>query len=189
MTSDPVELLLEKLCGGDDAAAAEVFRTYEPYLRKVVRRQLTPQLRTKFDSTDIVQSVWVDMLRGFRTSGRRFPSAGHLRAFLVRATHNRFIDRLRQQRGALEGQQVVENLDVGASSPEPRPSEVAQANDLWDRMLALCPPAHRQVLQLKREGLTLAEIGARAGLHPDSVRRILRDLARELAVRPVGTEA
>jgi RNA polymerase sigma-70 factor (ECF subfamily) len=39
------------------------------------------------------------------------------------------------------------------------------------------------VLVLRREGLPLAEIAARTGLHEGSVRRILRRLARELALR------
>ena len=55
MTSDALDDLLEKLGSGDDAAAEEVFRAYEPYLRVVVRRMLPPNLRPKFDSVDVVQ--------------------------------------------------------------------------------------------------------------------------------------
>ncbi len=46
----------------------------------------------------------------------------------------------------------------------------------------LCPPAHRDLLDLKRRGFPLAEIATRTGLHESSVRRILYDLARKLAV-------
>jgi RNA polymerase sigma-70 factor (ECF subfamily) len=60
---------------------------------------------------------------------------------------------------------------------------VVQAEELWDTMLDLCPPEHHPVLVLRREGLPLAEIAARTGLHEGSVRRILRRLARELALR------
>ena len=45
----------------------------------------------------------------------------------------------------------------------------------------LCPPAHHNLLELKRQGFPLAEIAARTGLHESSVRRILYDLARRLA--------
>jgi RNA polymerase sigma-70 factor (ECF subfamily) len=48
-------------------------------------------------------------------------------------------------------------------------------------MLAECRPAHRELLQLKREGLSVAEIASRTGLHEDSIRRILRDLACRIA--------
>ena len=53
-------------------------------------------------------------------------------------------------------------------------------------MLALCSPAHHELLRLKRQGLRLAEIAARTGLHESSVRRILYDLARRYAERPAA---
>ncbi len=66
-------------------------------------------------------------------------------------------------------------------SDQPRPSQVVQADELWESILDDCPAAHREILRLKREGLPLAEIAARSGLHEGSVRRIIYDLARRLA--------
>jgi RNA polymerase sigma-70 factor (ECF subfamily) len=185
LSADPIETLLTKLTSGDDAAAGQVFRTYEPYLRMVVRRQLSPPLRAKFDSMDIVQSVWVHMLRGFREAGWRFADASHLRAFLVQLTRHRFIDRLRRHHRTLEHEQRF--TDGGAEhdlpGDDPLPDEVLQADELWEQLLDLCPPAHREVLRLKREGALTAEVAARTGLHEGSVRRILNTLARRLARR------
>jgi RNA polymerase sigma-70 factor (ECF subfamily) len=180
-----LEALLDKLRHGDEAAAEEVFRAYEPYLRLVVRRQLSRALRAKFDSADIVQSVWADLLRNFRDGGWEFPDADRLRAFLVKATRNRFIDRLRRHLAELEHAQPLPDRDADAlpAAPGPDPSELLQAEELWEQLLELCPPAHVRVLWLKRQGLPLAEIAARTGLHEGSVRRILYDLARRLAVR------
>src|SRR3954451_6815865 len=101
MNAEPVNSLLVKLCDGDLEAAEQVFLAYEPYLRKVVRRQLPPRLRAKFDSVDVVQSVWADVLHGFREANWHFPDVDHLRAFLVKLTRNRFIDRVRQHHTAL----------------------------------------------------------------------------------------
>ncbi len=72
-------------------------------------------------------------------------------------------------------------MGEGLQSPDPRPSEIAPAAELWEQMMALCPEAHRDVLQLKRQGTSLADIARRTGLHEGSVRRILYDLARRLA--------
>src|SRR5438105_3152918 len=138
----PLDHLLEQLCSGDVAAAEQVFLAYEPYLRKAVRRQLPASLRAKFDSVDILQSVWADALRGFREAGWRFTDADHLRGFLFVATRNRLIDRIRKHEKALARE---ERLDVDASlpCPQPRPSEVMQAGDVWEKIQAHCPPEHR----------------------------------------------
>src|SRR5436190_19949490 len=126
---------------GDAQAAEQVFLAYEPELRLIVRRQLSRRLRTKFDSLDVVQSVWVHVLRDFRESGRSIDSPDHLRHFLVRVACNCLTDRLRHFRTALEHEQHLPVGDGAAesASDQPRPSEVAQANELWETLLANCP--------------------------------------------------
>jgi RNA polymerase sigma-70 factor (ECF subfamily) len=183
---DPLPVLLNRMTAGDSAAAEKVFLAYEPYLRKIVRRQLKPHLRRKFDSVDVVQSVWADLLRGWGVPGRKVPTADYLRAYLVRATRNRFIDRVRQHRAALAHERPSPPADLAefGTAPTPPASEVAQADELWEQMLAVCPPEHRRLLELRRNGCTLDEVAARAGLHEGSVRRIFRTLARRLAFRP-----
>jgi len=189
MNVDSLDALLDKLCSGDMAAAEQVFLAYEPYLRKVVRRQLPARMRSKFDSIDVVQSVWRDMLHGFREAGWRFTNSNQLRAFLVKATRNRFIDRYRQHATAVEREQPLTETDPQhlPVSPQPQPSDLAAAGDLWERMLALCPPEHHELLRLKRQGYGAAEIAERTGLHAGSIRRILRTLALQLACDPTVT--
>jgi RNA polymerase sigma-70 factor (ECF subfamily) len=178
-----LDALLEKLNGGDDDAAERAFVAYEPYLRKVVRRLLPMQLRPKFDSIDVVQSVYGDVLTAFRAGGMRFGSVGQLRAFLIRATRNRFIDRVRQHQTAVR---LEEPLGDGELQGMPRsaqasPSESAAAEELWERLLSICPPEHHRLLVLRRRGATASEIAAEVDMHEGSVRRILRDLSVRLA--------
>jgi RNA polymerase sigma factor (sigma-70 family) len=184
--SEPLDELLNRLCDGDTAAAERVFVEYEPYLRKAVRRQLPAKLRSKFDSLDILQSVWVTLLRGFHESGWRFADADQLRAFLFVATRNRLIDRVRTHRKIKLREEPLDQCEERhpLTSPQPRPSEIAQASDVWERLLVSCPPEYQRLLSLRRRGHTLAEIAAQTGLHPDSIRRILRTLARQLAFGP-----
>ena len=110
MTIQPLDSLLEKLCSGDPAAAEQVFLAFEPYLRMVVRKKLPGRLRAKFDSMDVVQSVWADVLRGFREAGWRFADEAHLRAFLVKLTRHRFIDHLRRHRTAVARERPLGEL-------------------------------------------------------------------------------
>jgi RNA polymerase sigma-70 factor (ECF subfamily) len=183
MNTSQLEALLDKLCSGDAVAAEKVFVRYEPYLRKVVRRLLPQHLRSKFDSSDIVQSTWSDVLTGFRNAGWQFTSANQLKAFLVKATRNRFIDRYRKQNAIAQRQEpLTDKILKRIPLDQPEPDEVHQADELWQRLLALCPEAHRPILDLKRLGAPMEEIVAQTGLHPQSIRRILRNLASQLSV-------
>jgi RNA polymerase sigma factor (sigma-70 family) len=179
MGTERLDQLLAGLNSGDPAVAEQIFRTYEPYLRMVVRRELGGALRRKFDSTDVVQSVWADVIEGVRDRGWRFADAAHLQAFLIRLARHRLIDLCRKHRHAVKHE---ERLADHPSAREiagagPKPSELARRNELWDQILALCPPEHHELLRLKLEGQSHAEIAAETGLHPNSVRRILADLA------------
>ncbi len=177
-----LDALLEQLHRGDVAAAEQIFLRYEPFLRMLVRRQLTGSLRAKFDSQDIVQSVWVDLLHGFRAAGWRFKDPAHLRAFLVKVTRNRLIDRRRRHGKRAETPLACRLGEEGPAAQQCGPGEHAQAEELWGRLLELCPPEHHRLLLLKRQGCDLAEIARQTGLHPSSVRRILYELARRLAL-------
>jgi RNA polymerase sigma factor (sigma-70 family) len=182
-TPDPHERLLAALASRDADAAQQVFMAYAPYLRMVIRRQLSPRLRAKFDSIDIVQSVWADLVSGFKAGRWQFTSPDQMRAFLVRATRNRFIDRVRQQQTPLRME--VRHADEQTLQALPQegvhhPSSRLEAEETWQKLLALCPAHHCELLELKRQGLTIGEIAARTGYHSGSIRRILYDLAARL---------
>jgi len=191
MTSDTLDTLLAKLTSGDDEAAGKIFVKYEPLLRMVVRKNLSAELRTKFDSMDIVQSVWADLIRGFREAGWRFVDAAHLRAFLIRLTRHRFIDRLRKHQYAISrGQSLTDKgWENAVLAGDPQPDQVAEAEELWKEILLLCPPEHREILRLKREGAVTADVATKTGLHEGSVRRILCNLARRMTKNRGGEES
>ncbi|HUY33679.1 MAG TPA: sigma-70 family RNA polymerase sigma factor [Pirellulales bacterium] len=184
MSAVSLDQLLKSLADRDPDAVEKVFLNVAPGLRALVRRRISGALRAKFDSEDVVISVWTDLVEGFREGRWSFSSAAQLRAFLVTATRRRLIDRVRQHRAQLEHERVGdgEHDPSLVAGGEAKPSELARAGELWERLLALCPPAHHELLNLKRQGLPLAEIASRTGLHPSSVRRILYDLAKRLAV-------
>src|SRR4051794_15446219 len=98
MSADDVRCLLDRLAAGDMDAAGELFRALEPYLRVLVRRQLDAPLRAKFDSLDIVQSVFADLVKGFREKAWQFDDPMRFRAFVVTMARNRFLDHFRHHR-------------------------------------------------------------------------------------------
>jgi len=185
MTPETGDELLEQLWKGNAEVLGDLFVVYESYLRAIVRSQLSDRLRSKFDSVDVVQSVWVQLLRRMGQDGCRVNDKNHLRALLVTIARRRLVSRARQCWWLTDADLPLddEGWESLFDSRQTMPSETAQANDLWAKMLNLTPPDQREVLILKREGLPLQEIAARTGLHEGSVRRILRRLSRELALQ------
>src|SRR5277367_514288 len=127
MNADRLDTLLERLTNGETDAAEEVFLTLEPVLRVMVRRWLTPRLRAKFDSMDVVQSAWADVLKGFHADGWQFNDRDHLRAYLARVTYNHFAKNCRQNSHALRLEQSFPGGEPPGLPPsdQPRPSEIA----------------------------------------------------------------
>lgn len=194
MTPNAGDELLDQLGRGEVAAVGELFAVYESYLRAVVRSRLSDRLRAEFDSVDVVQSVWVQVLRRLGRDGWQVNDANHLRALLTTIARRRLVSRARKCSPATDVERPdPEEWDAVPDDRNDSPGEVAQASDLWARILELVPPNHHPILLLRREGLPLAEIAARTGLHEGSVRRILRKLSRELALlekplTPAGTD-
>ena len=179
--SEELNRLVERLSGGDMSAAEALYAEIAPFLRLVVRRNLPRRLRPKFDSVDVVQSVWANFIEGMQAGRWQFANAAQVRAFLLKSARNRLIDRTRQFRVAAQHERSLGVAVEDWACREPRPSQHAQASDLWQRLVSACPPEHRELLKMKGEGASLATIAHRTGLHVDSVRRILRQLARQVS--------
>jgi len=104
------------------------------------------------------------------------------RRFLAKVARYRLLNHLHRQ--AVERERPLEPTAAEAlPASQARPSAEARAAELWDHILACCPPAHRELVRLRRDGVPLAEIASWTGLHEGSVRRILYDLARAVAAR------
>src|ERR1700722_13060517 len=185
MSPEANDQLLEQLWEGNVEVLGDLFAVYESYLRAIIRSQLSNLLQSKFDSVDVVQSVWVQLLRQVGQDGCRVNDKNHLRALLVTIARRRLISRTRQYNWIRNADRPLddEGWESVLDSRQTMPSEAVQANDLWTKMLSLTSPEHHKVLLLKREGLQLQEIAERTGLHEGSVRRILRRLSRELALQ------
>jgi RNA polymerase sigma factor (sigma-70 family) len=180
MTGERINDILARVSRGDASVAEQLHAAYAAYIRTVIRRRLSPRLRAKCDSADVAQSVWAQVVRRVE-AGWRVNTEPELRAMLAVIARRRIATRARSPLFPAE-QAGGTALATVPARREPTPSQVVHATDLWERMLQLCAPEHRDILRLRRDGLPLAEVAARTGLHEGSVRRILRRLFRELAV-------
>jgi RNA polymerase sigma-70 factor (ECF subfamily) len=166
-------------------AVERMFRDYEPRLRKIVRQRIPGGLRAKFDSVDVIQSVWMSVVQRLRDGELRFADETHLRSFLIRLALCRFIDLCRQHRNSLGHERPLVALAAEPTrmAPDDRPTAIVRARELLDRLMELCQPSHRDLVRLRAMGLSMAEIADRSGYHEGSVRRIFAELERRFAAR------
>ena len=184
--TDPARELrdaLGQLSPGELEDAEALFQAYSPYLRAIVRRQLSDRLRSRFDPSDVVQSVWVQVVRQLGRDGWPVGDEARVRGLLATIARRRLVSRIRKEDPATRVRSLGDDEPFAAGPGRyPPASEVAQADETWRRLVELCPPEHLAVLHLRRDGLKLDEIATRTGLHEGSVRRVLRRLARQLAL-------
>jgi RNA polymerase sigma-70 factor (ECF subfamily) len=175
--------LMARARSGDPAAIRDFLDRFEGEVRVMVRARLPRRMRPRFDSGDFVQAVWQSFFTGPDVALREFENAAHLRGFLAGVVRNKVYEEHRRlTRTAKHNLAREEPLYVArgdrevpreVASPDPSPSAKAQADDRWAQLTAGFGPREIQVLVLRRQGLTHAEVAERAGMHERSVRRIL----------------
>lgn len=177
-------LLWGRVQSGCPQAAQELYDRYSPHIRRVVRRQLHQRMRAQFDSADFLQSVWASFFKGV-PERYHFDGPDALVGFLCRVASNKVTETFRQRMQAEKYnlnrerslEQLAEERLVHPTSRLPSPSQVASANERWERMMAGQPERHRTILEMLRQGHTHQEIADNLGLHPKVVQRFLRKLS------------
>jgi RNA polymerase sigma factor (sigma-70 family) len=175
--------LMERARSGDPEAVRDFLDRFEREVRVMVRSRLPRKLRPRFDSGDFVQAVWQSFFADGKGSGPEFENEAHLRGFLdavvrnkVQAQHRR-LTRTAKHNLAREEPLYVSRGDREVmrevASPDPSPSETAQAGDRLEQLMAGFGPREIEVLTLRRQGLTHAEVAERIGMNERSVRRII----------------
>lgn len=177
---DEFRLLMEQVLAGDANAASVLQQRYGPAIHQAVRTKLNRQLRSKFDSLDFVQDVWLSFFAN-PPAEDRFLRAENLVAYLAQVARNKVVDVFRQQRTKKwdvrrEHFSLNDSTDGSLTllpAPQPTPSETVSRGEEWQRLLESQPPVYRRVLILLREGKKPPEIAAELDLHVRTVRRVI----------------
>jgi RNA polymerase sigma factor (sigma-70 family) len=174
--------LMERARSGDPAAVRDFLDRFEE-VRAMVRARLPRKLRPRFDSGDFVQAVWKSFFADSDAPRPAFENEAHLRGFLGAVVRNKVQEQHRRlTRTAKHNLAREEPLYIArgdrevareVASPDPSPSERVQADDRLEQLTAGFGPREIEVLSLRRQGLTYAELAERTGIHERSVRRII----------------
>lgn len=203
-SGDCLATLLTRLRLGDESAASEILNRYEAQVRLVVRRCLPRILRSRFDSQDIMQSVWRSFFQRLRgeepencmkpepgedDTNLEFNDSSQLFAFLSRMARNKVIDQYRRetsQKADIHRLQTIHNVQGSEVDPEDvaeSPAQLVEAADELSHWRSLVPQERQQLLDLKADGHSSKEIGDRLGISERTVQRVLEDLRVRLERR------
>lgn len=69
--TEPALELVQRAQRGDEQALADLFRSFEPRLLRMVELRLDSRLRRRMDPADVVQDAWVEVVRRFDEWGRQ----------------------------------------------------------------------------------------------------------------------
>lgn len=181
--------LLRSSHAGDGSALELLLARHLDKLHAFVRLQITPDIRAKESSLDLVQSVCREILENPDRFGFRDEAA--FKNWLFGAVCNKIRDRQRHYRAQKRAQAREAPLDEGLlqTYAQCSPSAAAMSNELAARLERACTelsPAEREVFGLSRiAGLTNGEIARELDKKEGTIRvtlhRALVKLARLLA--------
>lgn len=191
------EELIRQASQGSEEAVWLLLERYSKNILRVVRRHLPTEIRSKVDSTDIVQSVWKSLIRtGANLDSSATPEqfiaylAGIAR-FKVYETHRHYTTMkaydVKRERsfnsltsprdGASTRQQDLDPQDRRAQEP----LDIVSTREMWRRAIELSGDRGRRIVELRLQGLTLAEVADRLQISLSTVRRSLDELFTSVA--------
>jgi RNA polymerase sigma-70 factor (ECF subfamily) len=182
---------IRRIRAGDEHAAEEMVRRYEPLIRREIRLQLEDRrLSRLFDSMDICQSVLKSFFVRTATGQYDLDTPEQLQRLLVTMARNKLASAARSEYRQRRDQRRVtaagdEKLKAVAAAG-PTPSEVVGGRELLERVHQALSEEERQLADLRGEGLAWKDIAARLGGAAQARRmqfaRAVGRVARELGL-------
>jgi RNA polymerase sigma-70 factor (ECF subfamily) len=190
-TDGPFRELIGRVRSGDERAAAELVRRYEPAIRRAARFQLRdPRLGRVLDSMDICQSVLASFFVRAALGQYELETSDELMRLLARMTRNKVANQANAHRAGRRDHRREVAATEGrpdVAARDPSPSRQVAARELLDEARRRLSPEERAMLERREQGDDWADIAAELGGSPDAVRmRLARAVDR--VARSLGLE-
>jgi RNA polymerase sigma-70 factor (ECF subfamily) len=171
--------LIQRVRAGDQDAATELVRQYEPEIRRAVRLRLTdPRLNRVFDSMDICQSVLANFFVRVQAGQFDLNRPDQLLRLLTTMARNRLFDQARRQHADRRDSRRVEGdaeerLANIADSGVGTPSSQVAAKELVQAVRGQLSDEERRLVEQRAQGKDWAEIAQAMGSTPEALRKKL----------------
>jgi RNA polymerase sigma factor (sigma-70 family) len=169
--------LIRRVRAGDEAAARELVRLYEPAIRREARvRLVDSRLRRLFDSMDICQSVFSSFFVRAALGQYELEKPAQLLRLLTAMSRKKLIDHAREQQAARRdhrrlrpgSQDLRDALDFG-----PTPSQQVAGQELLREFRRRLSEEERQLADQRALNRDWAQIAAERGGSPEALRKKL----------------
>jgi RNA polymerase sigma-70 factor (ECF subfamily) len=185
--AETLRTLLDRVRAGDQRAATELVRRYEPALRRLVRLRLRDrQLRRFLDSSDICQAVLLRFFVRVVTGRYELETPEQLLKLLATLARNQVINEALQQQAAKRDCRRVAApgaKEWEAIAPDSSPSQHVAGEELLEKARGVLSPDEWHLLQLRQEGRKWADIAGQLGGTAEGLRKQLaRAVARVIRV-------
>ncbi|HKB36945.1 MAG TPA: sigma-70 family RNA polymerase sigma factor [Gemmataceae bacterium] len=185
---DSVSSFVQRLSVGDADASEELFARYAARLARLAERHLTREMAARTDGEDVVQSVFRTFFQRNARGEFRIDTSAHLWRLLATITLCKVRTQARRHTAAVRDVSAeVPDADpalAAALSREPGPEEAALLSEEIETVLRGLPERYAEILNLRLEGYSVAEIGTRLSLSRQTVYRALDLLQERLEAPP-----
>ncbi|MGH7136307.1 MAG: RNA polymerase sigma factor [Pirellulales bacterium] len=158
---------LRRIRDGDDRAAEELVRRFEPLIRREVRMRIgDKRLRRAFDSVDVSQSVLANFLSQAATGRYELEGPEQLMRLLMTMTRHRLVSRARRERRLVRDVRRVAaepGILEGVADPRPSPSEIVSRQEEWELLKRSLSDEELEIVDLRLAGRSWDEIATRLG--------------------------
>jgi DNA-directed RNA polymerase specialized sigma24 family protein len=175
--------VIAKFRGGDQLAAAEIYRRFVLRLTALATTQFESGLRPRADPEGVVQSVYRSFFRRDLKTPYELDGWEGLWRLLAVITVRK-CSKKRHKPGELPW---LADHGVEALDRQPTPAEASALSELIARIFAMVGPEDRKKVELILQGFTAVEISELCGCCERTVRR-LRDHLREEVSRMLSEQ-
>lgn len=182
-----------RIRAGDEQAAVELVRQYEPLIRREVRLNiLDERLNRVFDSMDVCQSVMASFFLRTAAGEYDLEQPAQLVGLLVRMARNKLASAVRReyqdQRDIRRTAETHPERLQGVLAAGTSPSCVLAGRELLDRFRQGLSDEELAIVELRRDGLAWADVAAKLG-GTAQARRMQLSRAVERVGRELGIES
>lgn len=189
--NEAFQSLIERVRAGDESAAAELVRRYEPMVRRAARVRLTdPRLGRVLDSMDICQSVMASFFVRAALGQYELNSPDQLLKLLATMARNKLANQAHAQRATRRDVRREQHGDDQAAAVADRgatPSRQIAARELLDAARARLSAEEIRLLERRQDGEPWDSIAAAEGGTPDALRKKLARAVERVA-REIGLD-